>query len=167
MNPHATAYTTANVDNKKGVAPPMKKTTTAAMKGDKPAEKKPKKMTKKELATQAAALSATSSGSSNHSNNFVSSSAHHPNSAAMSKGGMPPPAMLHQQQQKPLSVEQEIENMTERTSLAQVGDMYCLIVSRTLLDIVALSVSFHRIIRREWRLQATDPLPPRSSRTTS
>lgn len=117
MNPHATAYSTANVDNKKGVAPPMKKATAAvAMKGDKPTEKKPKKMTKKELATQAAALSSTS----NHSNNLVASSLHHPNSVAMSKGGLPPPAMLHQQ--KPLSVEQEIENMTERTSLAQVHD---------------------------------------------
>lgn len=130
MNPHATAYSTANVDNKKGIPPPaplMKKnTTTAAMKGDKPVEKKPKKMTKKELASQAAVLNATSSGS-NHNNNLASSSSstsyHHPNSVAMSKGGMPLPAMLHQQQ-KPLSVEQEIENMTERTSLAQVDDVY-------------------------------------------
>jgi len=122
MNPHATAYSAANVDNKKGVAPPMKKATAAvAMKGDKPAEKKPKKMTKKELATQAAAFSAISS-SSNHSNNLVASSLHHPNSVAMAKGGLPPTAMLHQQ--RTLSVEQEIESMTERTSLAQVDDVY-------------------------------------------
>jgi hypothetical protein len=100
----------------------MKKATAAvAMKGDKPAEKKPKKMTKKELATQAAAFSAISS-SSNHSNNLVASSLHHPNSVAMAKGGLPPTAMLHQQ--RTLSVEQEIESMTERTSLAQVDDAY-------------------------------------------
>jgi len=112
MNPHTNAIT----DNKKGVMPPVKKMLTAT-KVDKPAEKKPKKPTKKELAMQAALSSATNNSASNPPN-IGSISSHNINSAAISKVSQP---TVFFQQQRPLSVEQEIESMTERTSLAQVG----------------------------------------------